>query len=564
MVEGGCRNVSFRYEDILAGFDMDSLKYSIIQDGETIRRWTGPKDLSFDDKRFNFNITDLEEGDYDLQISCSDYVGNELGGHKSYYLTTVEIPDYDLALGDDYTISPSPMVEGYETTISVSIINYGIERTTPVILNIYLDGEHYKSLDISSMPSGAVREVRWSWIAQRSADKFHLVLDPTGSIPDQNRVNNELIIYADVEYLDLSLLEKVEYSNNNPENMERIRINFTLKSIGTMVSGPVMVRFFQDEKFQGDYHLKPIEPGESVKVNVDWKVDKTAKVLILIVDPYNEIYESVEHNNLLEIDNPFLIEEDQIKENDEEAVEDEPVKKIPNKDRSDEEETDEDIGGIIWDGPEDQYQRPDTENEKDILQPIPEPDNGEDNSYIPTGIPLAGMILSTFLVGAALFAGYKLEYIRYKLLLGLVPLYSKLKKKEIEKGVRFEIMGYLKAKPGANYTELKRNLDLNDGSLVHHLRILEREEKIYSKKVGKYKLFYVSSYRREPTIGDYLSPFQKRILEIVSKNPGIVNKNLARILDRSQTDISYHLSELARAGFLDKKKKGRHVHYYPI
>jgi predicted transcriptional regulator len=98
--------------------------------------------------------------------------------------------------------------------------------------------------------------------------------------------------------------------------------------------------------------------------------------------------------------------------------------------------------------------------------------------------------------------------------------------------------------------------------LVHHLRVLEREEKIYSKKMGKYKLFYVSSYRRQASIRDYISPFQLRIVEIILQNPGIVPKKLSKILDRTQTDMSYHLSELSRNGLLEKRKKGRHIHYY--
>jgi predicted transcriptional regulator len=219
-----------------------------------------------------------------------------------------------------------------------------------------------------------------------------------------------------------------------------------------------------------------------------------------------------------------------------------------------------DNGGTIFIGPE--IEKENIENEVAPSIPVVVKPTPEDPEVLPPFIlPTAGFIIGTSFLGLALF-GLRSEMIRFKLLGLLIPLYSKIKKSKIEKGVRHEILGYLKAKPGANYSELKRNLDLNDGSLVHHLRILEREEKIYSKKMGKYKLFYVSAYRRQASIRDYISPFQLRIVELILENPGIVPKKLSNILDRSQTDMSYHLSELSRNGLLDKRKKGRNIHYY--
>jgi predicted transcriptional regulator len=218
----------------------------------------------------------------------------------------------------------------------------------------------------------------------------------------------------------------------------------------------------------------------------------------------------------------------------------------------------------IWKGPEEDDGQGDYQLTEPIIDKVneePPLSGNEPENGIPFIIP--SILVAITLIGiAGSLLVFRIETVRYKWTILLIPLYSKLKKSKIEKGIRFEILGYVKARPGANYSELKRNLDLNDGSLVHHLRVLEREEKIYSKKMGKYKLFYASSYKRKPVIEDYISPFHQRILQIISENPGIVPKKLSAMLDRSQTDISYHLSELSRNGYLERIKKGRNSHYY--
>jgi DNA-binding transcriptional ArsR family regulator len=309
----------------------------------------------------------------------------------------------------------------------------------------------------------------------------------------------------------------------------------------------------------GLYQIPSIYKEGSRELVVDWKVDTSAKNLTLMIDPYNEVLESIEDNNLVNFHNPFFEETSEIvpdiKEESGEEEETTEEKVLKNDDPKEMED-----GRTVFTGPE--IERDGVENKGSPSLPIvvsPAPEDPE--ALPPFVLPTASFIIGTSLLGFALF-GLRNEAFKLKLLGLLIPLYSKIKKSKIEKGIRHEILGYLKAKPGANYSELKRNLDLNDGSLVHHLRILEREEKIYSKKMGKYKLFYVSSYRRQASIRDYISPFQLRIVELILENPGIVPKKLSRILDRSQTDMSYHLSELSRNGLLEKRKKGRNIHYY--
>ncbi|OYT49874.1 hypothetical protein B6U83_01255 [Thermoplasmatales archaeon ex4484_36] len=155
------------------------------------------------------------------------------------------------------------------------------------------------------------------------------------------------------------------------------------------------------------------------------------------------------------------------------------------------------------------------------------------------------------------------EALKYRLLTLFFPLYSKLKREKIESGIRWEILGYLKAKPYATFSDIKKDLGLTNGTLIHHLRILEREELVRSRKVGKYKVFYPID-RKMPEDFNYLSPVKRKILQYIMDHPGAVQKSIARLLGKSPTDLNYHLNELYRMGLIRKKREGKFVKYYPL
>jgi len=99
-------------------------------------------------------------------------------------------------------------------------------------------------------------------------------------------------------------------------------------------------------------------------------------------------------------------------------------------------------------------------------------------------------------VGLCLFVGGT-DIGRYSFFSLLLPLYTRLKKgdvrKEIEddKFVRGQIYGYIKVHQGTNYTQIKTALDIGNGTLYYHLKVLEREHFIKSKIDGINKRFFL-------------------------------------------------------------------------
>ncbi|MFW3146157.1 MAG: CARDB domain-containing protein [Thermoplasmatota archaeon] len=559
-IKDGSALVSWSIKELGSGLDISSIQYRILGATPDEVDWTDPSGTVFDDERLELNIPlDDTEKDMNLMIRLSDKVGNSNSPDQAYYVTPNPIPTHDISLGEVVEFSPEPVIMNRLVHFKTTISNVGTSDEFDIPVEVTIEDTVIDRFNVDVLHAGTTREIRWDWVATEGLSWFKITADPMGRIDDEWTDNNVVSFLIDPEYLDVTAREDYIFaSQENPEHMDLIKLSFSIRSIGSIESGPVKVRFYQDGKFMGLYQLPSIYKEGSRELVVDWKVDTTAVNLTLEIDPFDEIFESVEDNNRINFPNPFYEPPKEVEEVNEPGKE-VPVTPITPAKEEPAQETNEE-GGTTWAGPIDE---PPKEGYIPTLddEPLKTPSPDEPIRIPPALLPTIGVVLGTTFAGFFIFAS-RMEPWRYRWLGLLIPLYSKLKGNKIEKGIRHEILGYLKAKPGANYSELKHNLDLKDGSLVHHLRILEREEKIYSKKMGKYKLFYVTSYRRQAMIQDYISPFQLRILEIILENPGIVPKKLSRILDRSQTDMSYHLSELSHNGLLQRKKKGRNMHYY--
>ncbi|MEM4728841.1 MAG: winged helix-turn-helix transcriptional regulator [Thermoplasmata archaeon] len=157
------------------------------------------------------------------------------------------------------------------------------------------------------------------------------------------------------------------------------------------------------------------------------------------------------------------------------------------------------------------------------------------------------------------------EASRYKLLLALVPLYSKIKKEEVlDQFVRGQVFGYIQANPGDHYSSIRRTLRLKNGTLAYHLRTLEREGFIFSRMDRIYRRFYptgVDPARVRLRLG--VRETQKKILELIQQRPGITPNELANALETSHQVVSYHIRLLARRGSVKIEQRGRNTLCYP-
>jgi DNA-binding transcriptional ArsR family regulator len=147
----------------------------------------------------------------------------------------------------------------------------------------------------------------------------------------------------------------------------------------------------------------------------------------------------------------------------------------------------------------------------------------------------------------------------------LIPLYTKLRKDKIlDQRTRGLIEGYITANPGCNYTIIRDNLNLADGTLTYHLQVLEREGFVYSIREGLFRCFYPQGVPPPRRGKLHLSDTQADIVRIVKRIPGITVGEVATAMNRRPNVISYHLKLLKEGGLVRMEEDGRHVRVYPI
>ncbi len=88
------------------------------------------------------------------------------------------------------------------------------------------------------------------------------------------------------------------------------------------------------------------------------------------------------------------------------------------------------------------------------------------------------------------------EVSRYRWFALLVPLFTRLTKKDIEKDIeqqnfRGRIYQFIYNNPGAHYSQIKKDVGIGNGQLTHHLEMLQSLGFIKGRNSGKFKIFCV-------------------------------------------------------------------------
>jgi len=141
---------------------------------------------------------------------------------------------------------------------------------------------------------------------------------------------------------------------------------------------------------------------------------------------------------------------------------------------------------------------------------------------------------------------------RYKLALLAVPLYSRLKKESLlNHSVREQIFGYVISHPGANFSQIMKELNLKNGVLAYHLTTLEREELIRSMREGTYRKYYP---RATVDTGD---EHVKLIISRIDAKPGVQQSELAADLNMNRQALAYHIGVLIQSGKVRIERRGK-------
>jgi predicted transcriptional regulator len=196
----------------------------------------------------------------------------------------------------------------------------------------------------------------------------------------------------------------------------------------------------------------------------------------------------------------------------------------------------------------------------DYIQPVEVQGRSEGPTYA-----LATITMGTLIgVGAAAAAAFFLttEIGKFMGLSLFLPLYSKLQPEEVlDRFIRGKILGYIRANPGAHYNLIKQDLELHNGTLMHHLDTLERNGFIRSSRDGTLKRFFPGD-QKVPEGRLYLSPIQDSMARYIGANPGVSQADLSRGLYIEPHIVKYHVRVLRDASLLRVEEDGNRTRLF--
>jgi len=200
-----------------------------------------------------------------------------------------------------------------------------------------------------------------------------------------------------------------------------------------------------------------------------------------------------------------------------------------------------------------------------VLERVAIAGSAEAPSAITPEVAVAVAVGGVLVAAAAIGGGT--EYGKYGLLsFFFLPLYTKIRKDDVlDHFVRGQVYGYIKANPGEHYNSIKKALSLKNGTLVYHLKTLEREEFIKSIIDGRFKRFYPKEMKIPEPSGELvlkMTRIQREILEIIRDVPGISQKDIAARIGLSTPTVHYHIDIMLSARVIRVEHSGRETKCY--
>lgn len=148
-----------------------------------------------------------------------------------------------------------------------------------------------------------------------------------------------------------------------------------------------------------------------------------------------------------------------------------------------------------------------------------------------------------------------------------LPFYTRLKRPEIlENDVRNAIYAIIRASPGISARAVQRQSELSWGTVVYHLRQLERHHLVVSRALGRTRNYYENhgKYKgMEVQLACLQSPRALVLARLILQQPGMTQETLAQSSGFPQPTTSYYVRKLKQASLVEEQREGRYARYVP-
>jgi predicted transcriptional regulator len=145
---------------------------------------------------------------------------------------------------------------------------------------------------------------------------------------------------------------------------------------------------------------------------------------------------------------------------------------------------------------------------------------------------------------------------RFAAIGGASPLMGLASASESESDVPDAIAGYVGATPGAHFSKLRDDLSLGTGETQHHLRSLEREGTVESRKDGDYRRYFPAgrfSDYEQVALGYLRRETSRGMLIALLEDPSLSARALADRLGVSRPTVSKYAAQLDEANLLSRE-----------
>jgi DNA-binding transcriptional ArsR family regulator len=182
-------------------------------------------------------------------------------------------------------------------------------------------------------------------------------------------------------------------------------------------------------------------------------------------------------------------------------------------------------------------------------------------------LALAAIAATTVLAAGAssatgLATGARRVLLRALTLVGGLGLFSRLTEADLLRHPRrHEIYEYVKENPGERLEIIRRALNLPNGAMLHHVKVLDQRNLVRIIRDGGKVRLYPAGPRIQPQ--PYLLPVRRRLLDQLSGQPGLTQRQVARAVGLSERAVSYHVGWLAENGLVAVERSGPAKRCFP-
>ncbi|HUR68315.1 MAG TPA: winged helix-turn-helix transcriptional regulator [Candidatus Thermoplasmatota archaeon] len=182
-------------------------------------------------------------------------------------------------------------------------------------------------------------------------------------------------------------------------------------------------------------------------------------------------------------------------------------------------------------------------------------------AFLDTPAQKAGAAALLALVAGAV--AYAWQHVSF----GFAALYTRLNKPDIlENDVRNHIYDIIRQHPGISAREVHRQSTQSWGTVVYHLRQLERHHLVVSRALGRTRNYYENHGKYKGMEAQLACLQSERALTLaraIVAQPGITQEQLAAVSGFPQPTTSYYVRKLKQAGLCEEQREGRYVKYVP-